>query len=532
MIFKGSFPTLPVALLAGALVFLARSCAADTPAVRSVDVYPRGARFVFELAPTENSFQFELPGAFDAKSVRLLNLTGVSDLQVVEQGRKGWIPPSLAPLKERTDAQAKAISLMKAKAASLEQTRAMLNVSTAQIKGTEGRDLIRYMEDAQTLRLKVENELADLTETLRLETEELERLEAELESRSPRRSDQIVQVSGRANTREPLLFEARTDAARWGLRYVMDLNSATGAIDVHMFASAAQGTGLDYSGDLTFHSRQPEDSVSPPVLNPLRVALRPKHPIPVREMPALGYGISAPAPMAVASHKEMLDGASNTMDDQGDEAVEFGAGLPVIESTLSNVTVRGRGTLEGDGSPSDVALGALSLESTPTLVLIPEQRSKGWIVASMDAISTPLMPGRAELRVDGRPSGYTDVPEYGLGQTRLPFGSASRLSAKKTPLVESTGSSWLGGSGVFKSGYTLEVASGMDSEREVTVRDRLPIPVDEKIKLEVLKIDPEPTERDAENRLSWKLSVKPGETRKIVVEYTLSYPSGETLEYR
>ena len=220
------------------------------------------------------------------------------------------------------------------------------------------------------------------------------------------------------------------------------------------------------------------------------------------------------------------------MDDQADEAVEFGAGLPVIASTLSNVAVLGRGTLEGDGTPSDVALGALSLKSTPLLVLIPEQRSTGWIVASMDAITTPLMPGRAELRVDGRPSGSTQIPEYGLGQSRLPFGSASRLSAKKTPLVESTGSSWLGGSGIFKSGYTLEVSSGMDSEREVTVRDRLPIPVDEKIKLEVLKIDPEPTERDAENRLSWKLSIKPGEIRKIVVEYTLSYPSGETLEYR
>ena len=83
------------------------------------------------------------------------------------------------------------------------------------------------------------------------------------------------------------------------------------------------------------------------------------------------------------------------------------------------------------------------------LVLIPEQRSTGWIVASMDAITTPLMPGRAELRVDGRPSGSTQIPEYGLGQSRLPFGSASRLSAKKTPLVESTGSSWLGGSGIF-----------------------------------------------------------------------------------
>ena len=509
-------------------LFLARPAAAATPAVRSVDIYPRSARFVFELPPVEGPFQFELPGAFDAESVRLLNLTGVSDLQVVEQGRKGWIPPSLAPLKERTDAQAKAVALLKARAGSLEQTRAMLNTSTGQIKEIEGKDLLRYMEDAQALRLKVENELADLTETLSLETEELERLEAELESRRPQQSDQIVQVSGRANAREPLLFEARTNAARWGLRYVMDLNSATGAIDVHLFASAAQGTGLDYSGDLTFHSRQPEDSVSPPVLDPLRVALRPKHSMPVREVSALNYAASAPRALS----KEMLDGASSVMNEQDEGAVEFGAGLPVIESTLSNVTVRGQGTLDGDGSPSDVALGALSLESTPLLVLIPEQRSVGWIVASMDALTTPLMPGRAELRVDGRPSGYTDVPEYGLAQTRLPFGSASRLSAKKTPLVESRGSSWLGGSGIFKGGYTLEVSSSMETDQEVTVRDRLPIPVDEKIKLEVTKIEPAPMERDAENRLSWKVSLKPGETRKITVEYTLTYPSGDTLEYR
>ena len=72
-------------------LFLARPAAAATPAVRSVDIYPRTARFVFELPPVEGPFQFELPGAFDAESVRLLNLTGVSDLQVVEQGRKGWI---------------------------------------------------------------------------------------------------------------------------------------------------------------------------------------------------------------------------------------------------------------------------------------------------------------------------------------------------------------------------------------------------------------------------------------------------------
>ncbi len=506
-----------IVFLAGSLLLLARPCAADTPAIRSVDVYPRGARFVFELPSAEGPFQFELPGAFDPESVRPLNLGGITDLKAIAQTRKGWGPPSLAALKERVDAQERAVALLTAETTSLEQTRAMLNESTGRIKEVEGKDLLRYMEDAQALRLRVEGELAVLAEKLRAGNEELERLKEELESRIPERADRLVRVSGRSNAREPLLFEARTDAARWGLRYIMDLNSTTGAIGVRMIASAAQGTGLDYSGDLTFHSRPPADSVSPPVLDPLRVAFQRK--------------VSAKSREFMVESAPMMRAAAPVAEPE-EELQDYDLGIPEIESTLSNVTVRGRGTLEGDGSASDVVLGELSLESTPLLVLIPEQRAEGWIVASLDAVSTPLMPGAAELLVDGRPSGQTRVPEYGLAQTRLPFGMAPRLSAKKTPLVESRGSSWLGGSGTFRGGYTLEVASGMEAEREVIVRDRLPIPVDEKIKLEVKRIDPEPTERDAENRLTWKFSLKPGETRKIVVEYTLTYPSGETLEYR
>ena len=521
MPFPMPFKSISVLWLAGlAFLFLVRPAAAATPAVRSVDIYPRSARFVFELPPAEGPFQFELPGAFDPQTVRPLDMRGIAGLKVVAQAQEDWVPPSLEPLKKRVDDQTRVVALLEAESASLEQTRAMLNTSTGQIKEVEGKDLLRYMEEAQALRLRVENGLVDLSEKLRQGREELERLKEELQAREPQGADQVVRVSGHTFAREPLLFEARTDAARWGLRYVMDLNSATGAIDVRMVASAAQGTGLDYSGDLTFHSRQPADSVSPPVLDPLRVAFRRKE------------NAKAPGALSMLAREPMAMPRAVPSMEESERDQTYDLGVPSIESTLSNVTVQGRGTLEGDGSPSDVMLGELSLESTPLLVLIPEQRAEGWIVASLDAVSVPLMPGAAELLVDGRPSGQTRIPEYGLAQTRLPFGSAPRLNAKKTPIVESQGSSWLGGSGIFKGGYTLEVSSSMETYQEVIVRDRLPIPVDEKIKLEATKIEPAPTERDAENRLSWKVSLKPGETRKITVEYTLTYPSGETLEYR
>ena len=58
----------------------------------------------------------------------------------------------------------------------------------------------------------------------------------------------------------------------------------------------------------------------------------------------------------------------------------------------------------------------------------------------------------------------------------------------------------------------------MAEDKKVIIKDRLPIPTDEKIKLEVNKISPEPQERDKENRLTWELEVKSGETVKIKVD--------------
>ena len=73
--------------IAAFLMLSARPCAADVPAVRSIDLYPREARFVFELSPAEDTFQFELPGAFDPQTVRPLNPKGVTDIKVIEQSR-------------------------------------------------------------------------------------------------------------------------------------------------------------------------------------------------------------------------------------------------------------------------------------------------------------------------------------------------------------------------------------------------------------------------------------------------------------
>ena len=163
-------------------------------------------------------------------------------------------------------------------------------------------------------------------------------------------------------------------------------------------------------------------------------------------------------------------------------------------------------------------------------MMIPEQRNNAWIIASMDESNEKLIPAQAELRVDGHVSGNIQLGEYGESQKNIPFGYAEQITVKKEALIGKTGVSWF--SGVSTNGYKLEITNGTKTEKVITVRDRLPIPTDDKNKLEVKRIEPKESKRDPENRLTWKITVPAGATVPIIVDYSLSYPSGEELQYK
>jgi uncharacterized protein (TIGR02231 family) len=502
-------------LLFGLLFTFSAPIKAEGAEVRSVDFYPSGARFVFQVTEDpgkDKNFEITLPGAFLSDSVRFLTQGGVSSVKVENAPRDAWTPPALAPLKSRIDEKDRELKLLQARHRALEQAKGMIGSPLPKNFSGDGKSLLLYIEDAQAMRLRVENELVDLNFKIAEIDKELTVLRAEYNRKTPHSAESVLRIQGvfTAAAEEPLLFEAMTYSAGWFVRYDMNLDSATGSINAVMGARAWQKTGLDVAGEFSFHTRQPSFAIAPPKVSPLTIDLQATADTVLRSMGKIAS--VAQAPLNAVMEIEPLPPS------------------PHVSATLADVSVRGRADLKGDGTPEDVGLGSFTLKSSPILVSIPEQNREAWIVASMDSIPEPLLPGQAELAVDGAATGKSAIPEYGMGQTYLPFGMASRLTSKKNRLVGKTGSSWLG-TGVLEDGYTLEITSGMEIEREVTVKDRLPLPANDKIVLEVTKIDPAPMERDKENRLTWKITVKPGETKRIVVEYTLRYPKEETLTY-
>ena len=498
--------------------------------IASLNFYPGGAKFEFHIEPQyeDGTFEAYLPGAFTPESIKLLNPENVyGDIRTEKRSRTKWTPPQLADLKAQQEKQTEIVNYLTSRQAALEQTLSLLKAIEPD-RADNPLDLLEYITNAQELRQKTEDDLSALKVTLAAEKEKLTMLNSEMNAHRPAGESSYLVITGRA--KGTVKIEAFTGSASWRPRYTLNMDSNSGDIEVHMFVRASQRTGLDYTGAFTLHTKTPDESISNPNLEPLKVGIKPKD-----ERVLSGGG------MTLRRTNKMYESArmAAPMLEEADTLVEDTAAYtssipttPAVRETLSDRTVSVEGTITGDGNEREfeVALGDLKLSAIPIIMLIPEQKDKAWIIASMDEANEKLIPGQAELRVDGYPSGKIFIEEFGVGQRRIPFGYAEQITVKKESLIDKTGVSWF--SGVQTSGYKLLITNGTKTDKVITVRDRLPVPTDEKIKLEVKRIEPKEKEKDTENRYTWEITVPAGKTETIIVDYTLSYPSGEELQYR
>ena len=518
-----------VSALCAAILSVAAPAFAAEAVISAVNFYPSGARFAYEVK-SDGQFEFDVPGAFDENSVRCLTLEHMTSVKVERVAVGETEPEGLAPYKKRVDETSKALSILEGHKTAVNGAIAFLSspftgVPYDKDASFDGDGLINYAKNAYKLRLEYETELAGAGKSIEKARHDLEEarreyddVRARLERKKGSSPETVINVRGTTDGPASLVFEAFTPSAGWNVVYEMNLDSASGSVGAKMNAVAWQHTGVDVDAEVMFNTRAPVNAVMPPDIRPLTVGLI------QNDTNAMSSRMREPMPMPMIAADNVY------MEMAEDRISEKQKPVPRAISTLSNVSVTGRGKIEGDGSEVRVKLGEFDLKCAPLIISIPEQSREAWIVASIDVIPESFLPGAAELSVDNAATGRTQIAES-VASARIPFGMASRVIAKKKPYIKETGSSWIG-TGILNDGYTLEVTNGMETEQEVTVMDRLPLPTVDKVTLEVKKIEPKQDERDKENKLSWKIKLQPGETKKITVEYAIKYPGDATLSYQ
>lgn len=213
------------------------------------------------------------------------------------------------------------------------------------------------------------------------------------------------------------------------------------------------------------------------------------------------------------------------------------AAMSVAETERSGAAqvfhVPGGVDVPSDGSPHTLGLGEYELPCRLDYVALPVVTEGAHLRASApNASGRVLLPGELHVFHAGSAG-----DEY-IGATRLELtaqdadlklylGVDDNLTVKRELIERDTdrGSLLQRGVRMITFGYRITVGNRTGAVQRVVVKDRLPVPRHERIKVRVLDLKPQPTSRTRLDQLSWELSLAPNEERQIEWRFVVEAPA-------
>lgn len=142
-----------------------------------------------------------------------------------------------------------------------------------------------------------------------------------------------------------------------------------------------------------------------------------------------------------------------------------------------------------------------------------------------------LLSGEAEIFVGETFIGKRKIEGMSReGSYDICFGSDERIEVNRRSVrLGETGKGVLDKSSVRGSGFEIDIKNLTKREINLVLDDVFPIPLDSRIKVELVKVIPKESERTETGHLKWRMKLLPDEEKKITFLYNIIYPQGEKI---
>lgn len=360
--------------------------------------------------------------------------------------------------------------------------------------------------------LETLEQIARIDTALRDADDEIARIERELSALRTDRRDSIeagIHYQAEAPGTARITLEYEVPGASWAPLYEARLDTAGSTLEWVQRAEVRQNTGEEWQ-DVALHlsTSRPALGGNLPDLQSWFIDIAPPHRALQRsEADALGM-MAAPA------------------------AVMEQAALETTGFT-SQYRVPGRVSLPADNRQQRFLLATQSHTVDLSARAVPALSTDAYLFAeTVFEGATPMLPGTVNLFQDGQMAGQTRVGTVPPGALlRLAFGVDDRIEIRHELDRDVTGrEGLLRRQQRLERGYRITLNNRHDRAFSVTVLDRLPVPRDERIRVELTAASTTPAERDVDGRLgvlAWTTELDAGGEAEIRFGYVVSWPEDE-----
>lgn len=377
-------------------------------------------------------------------------------------------------------------------------------------KRTEISNTINTLEEKE---IKLNELLAKLNNKLEVDTSKEEKLSS---------GKLVLQVMNTSAGSIPFEISYLTQNAGWSPFYDLRAESIKEPINMMYKAQVVQSTGIDWKKvKLTLSSGNPNQNNQAPILSswflhygyPAGYGYRNDDAKLNEVVVTTAYGIKR------SKGKEERDSSISDYTTIVENQLNISYDIDIPYDILSN------------GKAHSVALKEIKIPATYKYYAAPKADKEVFLLAEISEYGKyNLLKGDANIIFEGMYVGKTHInPSQTSDTLNLSMGRDKKVSIKREKVVDKSGTKFFSSKKEQTFTYDITIRNNKKEPIEMLLKDQYPLSSDKEIEIELAQKDGAKVNPET-GILTWDISLKPNETKKIRISYVVKYPKDKIIE--
>jgi uncharacterized protein (TIGR02231 family) len=226
-----------------------------------------------------------------------------------------------------------------------------------------------------------------------------------------------------------------------------------------------------------------------------------------REKKSLGYSVSEIDPSTMNMYTTLNEGQLNT---------NFEIGLPY--------------NIESDGKMNSIAIKEEEIICTLKNYAVPRVDKETYLMAEVaDWQNLDLLPGDANIIMDDTYIGKSIIDPNTIADTlNLSLGRDKRVVVKRSLVKELSSLKTSGSSSRQNFTYEMVIKNNKQTDINLLLKDQFPLTNIKEVEVS-LDDSGDAMVNNETGVLTWKLNLKPGESKKVRFSYSVKYPKDKKI---
>ena len=339
----------------------------------------------------------------------------------------------------------------------------------------------------------------------------------------------------------PISVSYYTQSAGWVPVYDIRVNSKTNKVKLIYKASLTQTSGMDWKKTkLTLSTGTPNFGVAAPVLTPWYLQLYVPELYKALQGRAAGVGVMGNTIQSMNDENKLSE---LVVTGYGAEFKKDVARFDTIDpSTMNMYTTLNEGQLntnfeielpydiDSDGKMNSIAIKEEEIMCTLKNYAVPRIDKESYLMAEVaDWQNLDLLPGDANIIMDETYIGKSIIDPNSIADTlNLSLGRDKRVVVKRSVVKELSSLKTNGNSSRQNFTYEIVVKNNKQTDINLLLKDQFPLTNIKEVEVS-LENSGDAIVNAETGVLTWKLNLKPGESKKVRLSYSVKYPKDKKI---